>query len=121
VAAARAQQASSAAAATAQPTAGQGGTNTDLSAKYAAAIQQKVLAQWVRPPSVPPGQKCTINIRQLPGGQVMEAKVAPGCPYDEAGQRSIEAAVLSAQPLPYRGFESVFQRNLTFVFTAQDQ
>ncbi|TWR29546.1 protein TolA, partial [Xanthomonas vasicola] len=49
------------------------------------------------------------------------AKVAPGCPYDEAGQRSIEAAVLSAQPLPYRGFESVFQRNLTFVFTAQDQ
>ncbi|KQQ80224.1 protein TolA [Xanthomonas sp. Leaf131] len=121
VAAARAQQASSAAAATAQPTAGQGGTNTDLSAKYAAAIQQKVLGQWVRPPSVPPGQKCTINIRQLPGGQVMEAKVAPGCPYDEAGQRSIEAAVLSAQPLPYRGYESVFQRNLTFVFTAQDQ
>ncbi|CAD1794335.1 cell envelope integrity protein TolA [Xanthomonas arboricola pv. juglandis] len=121
VAAARAQQASSAAAASAQPTAGQGGTSTDLSAKYAAAIQQKVLAQWVRPPSVPPGQKCTINIRQLPGGSVMEAKVAPGCPYDEAGQRSIEAAVLSAQPLPYRGFESVFQRNLTFVFTAQDQ
>lgn len=121
VAAARAQQASAAAATSAQPTAGQGGTNTDLSAKYAAAIQQKVLAQWVRPPSVPPGQKCTINIRQLPGGSVMEAKVAPGCPYDEAGQRSIEAAVLSAQPLPYRGFESVFQRNLTFVFTAQDQ
>ncbi|MFA0923269.1 cell envelope integrity protein TolA [Xanthomonas fragariae] len=121
VAAARAQQALSAAAATPQPTAGQGGTNTDLYAKYAAAIQQKVLAQWVRPPSVPPGQKCTINIRQLPGGQVMEAKVAPGCPYDEAGQRSIEAAVLSAQPLPYRGFESVFQRDLTFVFTALDQ
>ncbi|WP_349810869.1 cell envelope integrity protein TolA [Xanthomonas dyei] len=121
VAAARAQQASAAAATSAQPTAGQGGTSTDLSAKYAAAIQQKVLSQWVRPPSVPPGQKCTINIRQLPGGSVMEAKVAPGCPYDEAGQRSIEAAVLSAQPLPYRGFESVFQRNLTFVFTAQDQ
>lgn len=121
VAAARAQQASAAAATSAQPTAGQGGTSTDLSAKYAAAIQQKVLAQWVRPPSVPLGQKCTINIRQLPGGSVMEAKVAPGCPYDEAGQRSIEAAVLSAQPLPYRGFESVFQRNLTFVFTAQDQ
>ncbi|AJQ83910.1 cell envelope integrity protein TolA [Xanthomonas oryzae pv. oryzae] len=121
VAAARAQQSSAATATSAQPTAGQGGTSTDLSAKYAAAIQQKVLAQWVRPPSVPPGQKCTINIRQLPGGSVMEAKVAPGCPYDEAGQRSIEAAVLSAQPLPYRGFESVFQRNLTFVFTAQDQ
>lgn len=121
LAAARAQQAATAAEASAPPSAGQSGASADLSAKYAAAIQQKVLAQWVRPPSVPPGQKCTINIRQLPGGSVMEAKVAPGCPYDEAGQRSIEAAVLSAQPLPYRGFESVFQRNLTFVFTAQDQ
>jgi colicin import membrane protein len=104
-----------------QSTAGQGGTNTDLSAQYAAAIQQAVLAQWLRPDSVPQGQTCTINIRQLPGGQVIDATVAANCPYDEAGRRSIEAAVLRAQPLPYRGFESVFQRNLTFRFTAQDQ
>jgi len=105
----------------AQTTAGQNGTSTDLTAKYAAAIQQAVLAQWVRPDSVPLGVRCTINIRQLPGGQVVEATVAPNCPYDDAGKRSIEAAVLRAQPLPYRGFESVFQRNLTFNFTAQDR
>ena len=84
-------------------------------------IRQAVLAQWLRPDSVPIGQSCTINIRQLPGGQVIEAKVSGNCPYDEAGRRSIEAAVLRAQPLPYRGFESVFQRNLTFHFTAQDR
>ncbi|HYG04877.1 MAG TPA: cell envelope integrity protein TolA [Stenotrophomonas sp.] len=104
-----------------QTTAGQNGTNTDLTAQYAAAIQQAVLAQWLRPDSVPLGQRCSINIRQLPGGQVVEAKVSANCPYDEAGKRSIEAAVLRAQPLPYRGFESVFQRNLTFNFTAQDR
>jgi hypothetical protein len=38
----------------------------------------------------------------------------PELPYDEAGKRSIEAAVLNAQPLPYRGFESVFARTLNF-------
>jgi colicin import membrane protein len=118
---ARAKAAAANSSAAPQTTAGQGGTNTDLTAQYAAAIQQAVLSQWVRPDSVPLGQKCTVNIRQLPGGQVVEAKVSAGCPFDEAGKRSVEAAVLRAQPLPYRGFESVFQRNLTFNFTAQDR
>jgi TolA protein len=117
----RAKQASAAAATTPQAAPGQNGTNTDLSAKYAAAIQQAVLSQWVRPDSVPLGQKCKISIKQIPGGTVTEAKVSPDCPYDEAGRRSIEAAVLRAQPLPYRGFESVFARELTFNFTAQDR
>ena len=117
----RAKQASATAASTPQAAPGQNGTNTDLSAKYAAAIQQAVLSQWVRPDSVPLGQKCKISIKQIPGGTVMEARVSPDCPYDEAGRRSIEAAVLRAQPLPYRGFESVFARELTFNFTAQDR
>ena len=30
--------------------------------------------------------------------------------------RSIEEAVLKAQPLPYQGFEAVFQRNLILNF-----
>jgi len=33
----------------------------------------------------------------------------------------VEAAVLRAQPLPYRGFESVFQRAVDFNFEAQDR
>ncbi|MDA4516076.1 cell envelope integrity protein TolA, partial [Escherichia coli] len=90
--------------------AGGGGSSDDLSAKYAAAIQAKVLAQWVRPDSVPLGQRCQITINQLPGGTVRSATVSAGCPFDEAGKRSIEAAVLNAQPLPYRGFEQVFAR-----------
>ena len=97
-----------------QPAAGGGGNSDDLSAKYAAAIRAKVLSQWVRPDTVPLGQRCQITITQIPGGTVMQAKVSPNCPYDEAGKRSIEAAVLNAQPLPYRGFESVFARTLNF-------
>ena len=38
-----------------------------------------------------------------------------------SGRRSVEAAVLKAQPLPYRGFESVFSRNLTINFRAEDR
>lgn len=105
----------------ATPAPGQGGTSTDLTAKYAAAIQQAVLNQWIRPDSIPRGQRCRLTIRQLPGGEVMDVEFAPGCPYDEAGRRSVEAAVRRAQPLPYRGFESVFQRNLNFNFEAQDR
>ena len=105
----------------AQGTPGQGGTSEDLTAKYAAAIQQAVTNQWIRPDTVPLGQRCRVSIRQLPGGEVIDVKVEPGCPYDEAGRRSLEAAVLRAQPLPYRGFEQVFQRNLILNFEARDR
>ncbi|KAF1697901.1 protein TolA [Pseudoxanthomonas jiangsuensis] len=100
---------------------GQGGTSEDLTAKYAAAIQQAVLNQWIRPDTVPLGQRCRVVIRQLPGGEVIDARVQPGCPFDDAGQRSLEAAVLRAQPLPYRGFESAFNRTLILNFEARDR
>jgi colicin import membrane protein len=121
--AAAAASTSSAAATTAPSTGprGQNGTSEDLSARYAAAIQAAVSDQWIRPESVPLGQRCKVTIRQLPGGEVIDAKVDPSCPYDEAGRRSVEAAVLRAQPLPYRGYESVFQRTLNFTFQGQDR
>ncbi len=117
----RATQASSQAAATAPPPPGNEGVDTGLAARYAAAIQEAVLRNWTRPENVPIGQRCRIYITQLPGGDVMSAKVDPSCPYDELGRRSVEAAVLKAKPLPYAGFESVFQRNLILNFEAQDR
>ena len=57
----------------------------------------------------------------LEGGEVVEVSFTSGCPYDEAGRRSVEAAILRAQPLPYRGYESVFQRTLNFNFEARDR
>jgi colicin import membrane protein len=120
IADARARQASDAAA-SAPPPPGNNGPDAGLSARYAAAIQEAVLRNWTRPENVPQGQRCRIYITQLPGGDVMSAKVDPSCPYDELGRRSVEAAVLKAKPLPYAGFESVFQRNLILNFEAQDR
>jgi colicin import membrane protein len=92
-----------------------------LAARYAAALQAAILRNWTRPESVPLGQRCKIVIRQAVGGIVVDAKVDPSCPYDELGRRSVEAAVLKAEPLPYAGFESVFNRTLILNFEAQDQ
>ena len=121
IADARAQKASDDAAASAPPPPGNNGVDAGLQARYAAAIQEAVLRNWTRPENVPLGQRCRIYITQLPGGDVMSAKVDPSCPYDELGRRSVEAAVLKAKPLPYAGFQSVFQRNLILNFEAQDR
>jgi colicin import membrane protein len=119
---ARARQTSAPAAATgASAPAGNNGVDDGLLAKYIAAIQQQVSGQWTRPESVPLGTRCRVVIKQLPGGNVLSAEVQPGCAMDQAGQDSLERAVLKSQPLPYRGFESVFNRTLIFNFTAQDR
>jgi colicin import membrane protein len=107
------------AAASAPP--GNQGVDEGLRARYAAALQEAILRNWTRPDNVPLGQRCRIVIRQIPGGQVISAEVDASCPYDDLGRRSIEAAVLKAQPLPYAGFESVFNRTLLLNFEARDR
>ena len=56
----------------------------------------------------------------MPGGEVVFVQALPDCGFDDAGRRSIETAVLKAQPLPYRGYEPVFHRRLILVFVARD-
>jgi colicin import membrane protein len=116
----RARRASAAAAAAA-PLAGNRGTDPDLTALYRQALIEKIRGNWTQPDNVSPTQVCKIVIKQIPGGEVISAEVDPSCPYDEAGRRSVEAAVLKAQPLPHRGFETVFSRTLTLNFRAEDR
>ncbi len=99
-----------------QPPPGNEGTDESLAARYAMAIQQLVTQNWLRPETVRPGLSCRLRIIQIPGGEVISAEVLPPCNADELTRRSIEAAVLRAQPLPYRGFEAVFQREILFNF-----
>lgn len=103
------------------PSPGNRGTDPSLTAKYAAALQQAILRQWTRPETVPLGQRCRISIRQIPGGEVTDVDISPSCPFDALGKRSVEAAVLKASPLPYVGFEAVFNRNLDLNFVAEDR
>ena len=101
--------------------AGNNGVDAGLQARYAAALQAAIVAKWTRPDSIPLGGLCRLIIRQLTGGEVVDVQVSSPCAYDEQGRRSIEAAVLKAQPLPYQGFEAVFNRTLTLNFRAEDR
>jgi colicin import membrane protein len=94
---------------------GNNGTNTDA---YRAAIVNAVTPNWLRPDNMP-NAPCLVHIVQIPGGQVLSAKADSSCPYDAAGKASIENAVLRSQPLPYKGFEKEFVRNLDFTFRPQ--
>lgn len=91
-----------------------------VNALYSVALKDAITRQWTRPESIPLGVPCQVRIRQIPGGEVVDVQVSAGCPYDQLGRRSLEAAVLKASPLPYAGFESVFSRDVILTFRPED-
>jgi colicin import membrane protein len=96
---------------------GQEGTDTSLEAEYYAAIQSAVTNAWLRPETTPPGVKCTLEITQIIGGDVIQATVVSPCNADAATRTTLEQAPRRASPLPYKGYESVFRRKIRFEFT----
>ncbi|MEM6937671.1 MAG: cell envelope integrity protein TolA [Pseudomonadota bacterium] len=84
--------------------------------EWVGLIAALVRQNWRKPPTARSGERCRVNVSQLPGGDVISATVAPGCNVDEVTKRSIVDAVLRSEPLPYQGFERVFRRQLTFEF-----
>ncbi|HET6633193.1 MAG TPA: TonB C-terminal domain-containing protein [Rhodanobacteraceae bacterium] len=103
-----------------QPRSGQGGADSALAAQYAAALTNTITRNWLRPDNIPKGVTCPLRIVQIPGGQVISVTVLPSCPFDEPGRRSVENAVRRAQPLPYNGYESVFQRSIILNFKVEE-
>lgn len=95
---------------------GAGGADDSLTARYAAAIQAAVTDNWNRPESATAGLRCVLRIAQIPGGEVISVTVGSPCNADPVTRNSIEQAVMKAAPLPYQGFEDVFQRNINFNF-----
>ncbi|MFK7956420.1 MAG: cell envelope integrity protein TolA [Lysobacterales bacterium] len=87
--------------------------------EWVGLIAAMVRQNWRKPPTARTGERCRVNVSQLPGGDVISATVAPGCNVDEVTKRSIVDAVLRSEPLPYQGFERVFRRQLTFEFVVE--
>jgi len=100
-----------------QPRTGMAGQDSSLSAEYYAAIQNAVTQNWLRPDTAPPGLRCMLRIVQIPGGDVLSVDIASPCNADPQARTSIEQAVKRAAPLPYKGYEKVFQRTINFNFT----
>jgi len=91
----------------------------DAKAAYAYAIRQRIMNRWVQPPTATAGIECIVNIRQLPGGEVVSVSIGR-CNGDGAVRRSIEAAVHSASPLPSPEDPSIFSRDIQLEFRPVD-
>lgn len=95
---------------------GMNGTDNSLTAQYYAAIQKAIADNWLRPETTQPGLRCVVRIVQIPGGEVIGVQVSSPCNADAATRTSLEQAVKRAAPLPYKGYESVFVRDINFNF-----
>jgi colicin import membrane protein len=89
--------------------------NSNEMAAYQFALQQKVLRNWARPASAKAGLDCLVSVRQSATGEVISADVV-SCNGDAAVERSIEAAVYKASPLPLPDNPVLFDPNLRFRF-----
>lgn len=85
--------------------------------KYSQALQLKIESQWTGKPP-PPGQTCRVLVHQMPGGEVLTAEPVEPCGFDDMGRTSLRQAVAAASPLPFSGFEAVFQRQAILIFKA---
>lgn len=86
--------------------------------KYTNLIKQKVDRNWLRPQNARDGLSCWLQVRLSPGGEVLVARVTQSS-GDVAFDRSAEAAVYKASPLPVPQDASLFDekfREFKFYF-----
>ncbi|KAA2284899.1 TonB C-terminal domain-containing protein [Arenimonas fontis] len=95
------------------PVSGNEGTDTGLLAQYKIAMHQTAHSNWNRV-LAPERVRCEVRFTQIPGGEVINVEFIR-CPYDAQGRESVERA-LRRSPMPYQGFESVFERQVTLTF-----
>lgn len=95
------------------------GTRTDPAAPmqaYVESVHAAIMRTWVQPPSTRPDLHCPLSIDQADGGAVVQVSFGDDCNADAATRDALERAVRNASPLPYVGFENVFQRRIHLVF-----
>jgi len=80
-------------------------------AVYEATIRQKIQRNWSVPASMADDVVCVVNVRQVPGGEVIAVNIVR-CNGDDAVRRSIEAAIYKASPLPEPSDPELFVRDL---------
>ena len=83
--------------------------------RYRNAIAAKVSRYWQRSPATRDNFDCLVRVDQMPGGEVISAKVTRSC-GSAALDRSVEAAVRKASPLPMPEDPDIFERAIEFRF-----
>jgi colicin import membrane protein len=83
---------------------------------WVAQIAEKVKRNWLRPMGTDEDFQCGVNIRLLPGGQVVGVNLVKSC-GSAVLDESVQRAVLKSDPLPTPDDPSVFDPDLNFTFT----
>ena len=83
---------------------------------YVTLIRQKVSRNWIRPATTQENYECTVEVTQLPGGEVVNV-VMKDCNADAAFERSVENAIYKASPLPDPPQAELFERRLEIYFS----
>ncbi len=87
-----------------------------LSISVKQAIQAKVNQQWIRPVGSRSGLQCTVRVKLLASGDVMDVQVSQSS-GDNVFDRSAENAVRKASPLPVPDDKILFNQQFrTFTF-----
>lgn len=88
---------------------------------YVKAVNEAIYPQWAGAsysPNLQPDATCTARIVQMPDGELLSVDILPGCQFGSEGQANVIYAVRRSSPLPFRGYESVFQREISMTFHA---
>jgi len=87
---------------------------------YRDAIRQDVERAWRKPPNATPDMSCVVSVRQIPGGEVADARIVSCNTNDQGFQQSVVAAVHRASPLPVPPDPALFQREIEFTFSPRE-
>ncbi|MFP6682844.1 MAG: cell envelope integrity protein TolA, partial [Gammaproteobacteria bacterium] len=84
---------------------------------YIEALRTTVVSVFIYPPGLEDGLNCTLYVRMIPGGDVVEARVTQSS-GNALFDRQAENAVRKAAPLPVPSNPRLFKRmrKIKFVF-----
>ncbi len=97
----------------AEPEAGQAGANDSLRSKYISMVNATARSNW-NTVQIPQQTRCQVEFTQIRGGEVIDVSFLL-CSLDGPGKESVERALYKT-PMPYAGFEAVFQRKVVLTF-----
>ena len=87
-------------------------------AEWVGAMKAQIERRLVKPPGVADKFYCEVNLRQIPGGEVVSVTV--GKCDSPLLARALETAVLKASPLPPPAEPSLFDQYVTVIFSPED-
>jgi len=78
-------------------------------------IHNKVASNWLRPNMVTNGLTCTIQVKMLPSGEIVDSAIVKGSGYVDFDQSALQA-VSKSSPLPKIPHKDLYPVFMQFLF-----